>query len=180
MDVAIRKFSASDARAFYSAVHESVEHVGAWLPWCTADYTLDDAIQWAGSATQTWNDGSDYRFIIQDNTSGEILGSAGINQVVPQHRVGNLGYWVRKSALNSGVCTTAARLVIEFAFKELGFQRIEIHVHPDNHGSNKVAQRLGGLDEGLFRNKLILNGITGPARCYSVVPGDYSDLPQPG
>ncbi|MEZ5501855.1 MAG: GNAT family protein [Halioglobus sp.] len=173
MEISIRQLSKSDAGALHAAVSESVEHLSPWLPWCTPHYSMQDANDWAGSAAQSWRDGTDYRFLIEDSATGRFLGSVGINQVVAQHRRGNLGYWVRSSELNRGICTRAARLAVLFAFEKLGFQRMEIHVLTDNDASNAVAAKLGGVYEGTFRNKLVNRGQSLPAKCYSVIPADY-------
>ena len=173
MQVGIRRYEELDATEFQNAVLESVPHVSKWLPWCSDKYSIDDAKLWASSARETWDSGTDYRFVIEDVDCSLLLGSVGINQVVKQHKVGNLGYWVRSSALNKSVCTQAAKLAIEYAFRELGFQRIEIHVLTENGPSNAVASKLGGVCEGIFRNKLIYNGASMPAYCYSVIPSDY-------
>jgi len=175
VDVSIRKYRESDAKKFQVAVLESVEHLSEWLPWCTADYSISDAVEWARSAARSWEDGVDYRFLIEDSGTGKVLGSAGINQIVRQHKIGNLGYWVRGSEINNGVCTSAARQAISFAFEELGFQRIEVHVHVENYASNTVASKLGGQFEGIFRNKLMFNGESVPAKCYSIIPSDYDN-----
>lgn len=173
MKISIRKFKKSDAKEFQAAILESVEHVSEWLPWCTAAYSLKDAIEWTVSSIKLWDAGTAYQFIIEDRETDKILGGIGINQIVPQHKIGNMGYWVRSSETNKGVCTRAGRLVIEYAFSHLGFQRIEIHVHPDNLASNAVASKLGGEYEGVLRNKLFFNGKSVPAKCYSVIPSDY-------
>lgn len=173
MDISIRKFKESDAKEFQVAVLESVEHVSEWLPWCTPAYSLQDAKDWTTSAEKVWKAGTDYRFIIEDRETKKILGTVGINQVVSQHKVGNMGYWVRKIAINKGVCTKAAQLVAKYAFSELGFLRIEIHIHTENVASNSVASKLGGKYEGIFRNKLFFKGESVPAKCYSVIPSDY-------
>lgn len=173
MPIGIRKYRETDAEAFQQAVLESVEHVSKWLPWCTKDYNINDAKSWVSTAQKNWENGSDYRFLIENLESFEILGAVGINQVVTQHQVGNLGYWVRASALNKGYCTQAAKLAIKYAFSELGFKRIEIHVLTENKGSNAVALKLGGTFEGTLRNKLMFNGRSMPANCYSVILGDY-------
>jgi len=173
----IRKFKEGDAQEFQEAVLESVEHLSMWLPWCTPNYSIEDATEWVTSAANTWQAGADYRFVIEDAKTLKILGTVGINQVVPQHKVGNLGYWVRKSALKQGVCTQAARQVAEFAFEKLGFKRLEIHILTDNDASNAVACKLGGEYEGIFRNKLLFNGKSLSAKCYSIVPDDY-ETPQ--
>jgi RimJ/RimL family protein N-acetyltransferase len=150
-----------------------VEHLSRWMAWCTPDYSFKDAMEWSGSAALTWRNGTDYRFVIADADENRLLGSVGINQVVQQHRVGNLGYWVRQSDINRGVCSIAARQAAQLAFQQLGFHRIEIHILENNHASNAVACKIGGQYEGTFRNKLVHNGRSLPAKCYSIVPGDY-------
>jgi RimJ/RimL family protein N-acetyltransferase len=173
MEIAIRKFKESDAKEFHIAVLESVEHVSEWLPWCTPAYSFQNAIDWTASAEKVWEAGTDYRFIIEDRETKKILGTIGINQIDPQHKIGNMGYWIRKSAANKGVCTKAGHLVAKYAFSELGFQRIEVHVHKENVASNSVASKLGGKYEGVFRNKLFFKGQAVPAKCYSIIPSDY-------
>lgn len=173
MNISIRKFKKSDAKIFHEAVLASVDNLSKWLPWCTPDYSIADATEWAKSASETWENGTDYRFIIEDLNSGMILGSIGINQIVNQHQIGNLGYWVRSSVLGKGICTNAAKQAVTFAFRELNLKRIEIHVVTDNVASNSVALKIGGVYEGTFRNKLIFNGVSVPAKCYSIIPSDY-------
>jgi len=173
VQVGIRQYKESDADGFQEAVLESVDHVSKWLPWCHSGYRIEDAREWACSAKETWDNGTDYRFVVENQVTGEILGSVGINQVVAQHKVGNLGYWIRESALNKGACTIAAKQVVDFGFRELGFQRIEVHVLCENKASNIVASKLGGVYEGEFRNKLWHDGKSRPANCYSIVPSDY-------
>jgi RimJ/RimL family protein N-acetyltransferase len=58
-------------------------------------------------------------------------------------------------------------------FRDHGLQRVEINVLTNNHASNKVAQKIGSLLEGTFRNKLYHNDKSYPANCYSIVPTDY-------
>lgn len=174
MEVVIRKYREGDAAEFQQAVLESVEYISQWLSWCTPDYSIDDAANWVQSASRDWENGTDYRFVIEDAKTRLILGTVGINRVVQQHKIGNLGYWVRKSALNQGICVNAARQVVTFAFKKLGFRRIEIHVQIGNHASNAVASKLGGQYEGTFRNKLVFDGLSVPAKCYSIIPSDYN------
>ena len=175
MEISLRQYRPSDAPAFHEAVIESVEHVSRWLPWCHAEYSLTEAEEWADSAARVWEEGTEYRLLIEDVDSRRILGSVGINIIEPRHRIGSLGYWVRKSALNQGVCTRAARQAVEFAFNTLGLHRIEIHCLVDNHASNAVARKIGGVYEGTFRNKILFHDTPMPAKCYSIIPSDYAE-----
>lgn len=151
----------------------SVDHLSEWLSWCTPNYSIADAVDWARSAQDNWDSGQGYAFLIEGTGTGEVLGCVGIHQIVQQHKIGNLGYWVRNTANNQGLCSSAARQAIAFAFEHLGFERIEVHVQVENHASNAVASKLGGLYEGVFRNKLVFHGVSVPAKCYSIIPSDY-------
>lgn len=173
MKVRIRKFKADDAPLFLTAVQESVAEVGRWLPWCHDGYNIDDATEWVTTAEDNWRNDLDYRFIIESGDTGRILGSVGINQIVRAHGVGNLGYWVRTSAISKGVCSSAAKQAVHIAFSELGFTRIEIHVLVDNIASAKVAEKIGARYEGTLRNKIRFNGVALPARTFSIIPADY-------
>ncbi len=173
MKIIIRQFHDSDIAHFYEAVIESREHLSKWLPWCTEKYSIEDAKNWVINAQQDWDSGLDYRFVIEDQDTSRLLGSVGISQIDHQHKTGTLGYWVRKSALTQGVCTRAAKQATRYAFAELAFQRIEIHVLTNNVESNAVATNIGAIYEGTFRNKLLHNGTSKPAKCYSIIPSDY-------
>ena len=149
MQPIIRRIKRSDASDMQSAVLESVGHISPWLDWCTPSYRLSDAVNWTEEAAIKWQDGSDYRFVIADAESNLILGSVAIRTVCARKGVGDLGYWLRKRALGPGYCTQAAELAIEFAFKKLGFKRIEMRILPENEPSNAVALRLGASFDGL-------------------------------
>jgi len=176
MDINIRKFNAEDALELYSAVRETIAHISPWLCWCTPAYSIADAEFWVTSAESEWSAGNDFRFVIECNQTGKFLGSVAINQVVQQHKIGNLGYWVRQSALNQGVCTKAAKLAIDYGFKQLQLQRIEICVLEANTASISIAEKLGGTYEGILRNKLFHQGKSHPAKCYSLIPSDLSKM----
>ena len=63
--------------------------------------------------------------------------------------VGRMGYWVRHSATGQGVCSQAAAQALDWAFKSLGLQRVELFIQPANQASIRVALKLGAefLDE---------------------------------
>jgi len=167
MQPLIRRIKRSDASEMQAAVLESVEHIRPWLDWCTPSYRLSDAVNWTQDAASKWQEGSDYRFVIEEPESGLMLGSVAIRTVCRTNRVGDLGYWLRKRALGQGYCTKSVKLAIEYGFEQLGFQRIEMRILPDNAASNAVAFRLGASFDGLQEDKIIHKGEAKMANCYS-------------
>lgn len=89
-----------------------------------------------------------------------------INQV---DRVANLGYWVRNSCLRGGVATRAALLLSNFGLCELKLNRIEIVVAVENLASQRVAEKVGALREGVMRNRLLLWGKPHDAIMFSLI-----------
>lgn len=150
------------------AVHESVEHVGPWLPWCHPGYSLQDAHDWIGNCERNWGDGSEYNFVIVEGT-GRLLGGCGLNQLRPEHRLANLGYWVRTSATGHGVATTAVRALADFAFGETDLIRLELVVAVGNEASHRVARNAGALDEGIAKDRLFFHGQAHDAVIYALL-----------
>lgn len=174
MEIEIRPYMAGDANKLHEAVRVSIGHLSPWLPWCSEAYSLDDARFWVDTAPEAWQQGTDYRFGIFAVADGRLLGGVGINQLIEQHKIGNLGYWVRSDATGLGVARRAARQALEYGFNQLRLMRIEVYVLRDNHASRKVAESLGGEYEGLLRNKLYHLGKPQAAHCYGVIPADLN------
>jgi len=168
----------TDAAELHAAVRESVASVGRWLPWCRADYGMEQTQAWTAHCGEAWRTGEQFAFVVRDTATGELLGGCGLNQLNPAHRSANLGYWVRSSRQGMGVAVAAARLVARFGFAELGLVRIEIVALPDNHASRRVAEKLGAWFEGMARQRLWVWDQAHDAAVYALIPADL-DLPPP-
>ena len=103
----IRTFQAADADEFVRAAHESIETIGKWMSWCSRSFTRDSALEWFASCDQVRAVGRAFDMGIFCATTGQLLGGAGINQLSPHHRYGNIGYWVRQSRQGCGIAAGA-------------------------------------------------------------------------
>ena len=99
----------------------------------------------------------------------EFLGGCGVNQVNSIHRFANLGYWVRSSATGRGVARAAVRETAEFVFQNTDLIRLEIVCAVENRRSQRVAEALGAVREGILRSRLLLHGQAVDAVMYSLV-----------
>lgn len=174
----LRRWSMSDAEALVKALHESVKEMNRFLPWCTPEYSLEDATTWIGNQAHAWDVGESYTFCIEDMDTGRILGCCGLDDVDHNHRLAEMGYWVRTSAAGAGVGTKAATMVCRFGLDQLDLVRIEIIVCVLNRASIRVATRIGAKREGRHRNRLIIHGKMLDAYIYSIIPGDLKLPPE--
>ncbi|MEO8779485.1 MAG: GNAT family protein [Rhodanobacter sp.] len=170
----LRPWQEADIGQLLEAVHESVDSVGRWLPWCHTGYGHDDAVEWIASCRAGWLVGKHFAFALFDVDSGQLLGSAGLSQVDPLHRRANLGYWVRQSRQRRGVGAAAARAVARFGFEQLGLLRIEIVVLPHNRASRTVAEKTGAAFEAIARNRIWMRNSAHDAAVYGLLARDLA------
>ncbi|HEY0375477.1 MAG TPA: GNAT family protein [Pyrinomonadaceae bacterium] len=171
--ILIRPYRAEDIRAMYEAVRESVAEVSPWLPWCHADYTIEETTAFVMTREEAWRNDEGYAFGVFDAGGGNYLGGVGLNFINRIHQCANLGYWVRTSQTGRGVAARAARLAARFALEQLGFQRIEILAAIGNHASQRVAEKAGATREGTLRQRLLVSGRPQDAALYSFVAEDF-------
>lgn len=147
-----------DAPAVSAAVQESIEALHAWMAWCRREFSLADASNWISQQPEARKTGTAFEFLVCD-TSGELVGVCGVNQINQDYRYGNLGYWVRSSRAGQGMATLAARQVADWAFNNTELERLEIVVATGNTASQRVAEKLGSVREGVLRSRLLIHGV---------------------
>ena len=155
-EIQIRRYESTDVDAIYEAVIESRSELSPWMPWCHAGYSQQETISWVESRAGAWVRNEEWSFLIVD-PAGRVLGGCGIHLLDLRNGVGELGYWVRTSATRSGVATQAAQRIMEWAFREQGLHRIEILAAVENVASQRVAEKVGAIREGVLRGRLVLN-----------------------
>lgn len=168
----IRRFRPEDVPLLYEAARESIQDLCRWMVWCHAGYTMEDCAAFVSACDAKWERGESYSFVIFDVRDGTFLGSAGLNQINRAHRVANLGYWVRSSQAGRGIGTAAVRLAARYGLQNLGFNRLDILVPIGNRPSQRVAEKAGARQEGILRNRLVIQDRPRDAVLYSIVAED--------
>ena len=169
----VRFYRADDVARLFEAVRESIPEVSPWLAWCHQNYSIEESRDFIQARTDKSQGEEWYSFGVFDrNNDGRFLGGVGLNFINRVHQFGNLGYWVRTSATGKGVASRASRLVARFAFAELGLHRIEILAAVPNIASQRVAEKLGAVREGLLRKRLLIRGEPQDAVMFSLVRED--------
>lgn len=166
--VGIRRYRPEDAEAVRDSAVESTAEIFPWMPWCHADYSLDESRVWIARCEETWENKTEYNFAIVDEAD-RFLGGCGLNQLRAEHRTANLGYWVRTSATRRGVATAAVRALADFAFRETDLNRLEIVVALGNAASHGVAAKVGALREGVAHDRLYAHGRSHDAVVYALL-----------
>ena len=170
--ITLRPYRVNDSDSVYEAVRESISELSVWMYWCRSDYSLEETRTWIESQPGKWEKGEEYNFAISHNAGGLYLGGCGLTVIDRGCGTANLGYWVRTSQTNKGIAEAATLLLVQFAFKELKLNRVELTIAVDNQASLRVADKVGATREGILRNRVIKNGIPCDAVIFSFIPQD--------
>lgn len=168
--ITIKPLTEEHLDEFVSAVRESADTVGKWLPWCTENYSIDEAQFWFKYCQLNIDNKSAYDLGIFLTSTGQLAGGISINRINRLDQIGAIGYWVRQSLQNQGIASEAVELIKTFGFETLGLTRLEIIVLEDNHISRRLAVKAGAEYECVARNRLIHHEQPTDALVYSLVP----------
>ena len=90
---------------------------------------------------------------------GQLIGTINLFQVLRGSlQSAFIGYFLDKKHNGKGYTTEAVKLLVDYAFKELGLHRIEAGVMPHNIGSIRVLEKSGFHKEGLAVKNVKING----------------------
>lgn len=164
----LRPPRSSDAAALLEAIRESKAELSRWMSWFHPRYGIADAREWIFRSTRGRRQSTEHNFLIVDDAK-RILGTCALNQIRPEYRTANLGYWIRTSSAGRGVATAAVGEIAKFAFRETDLARLEIVVEISNRGSQRVAEKSGAIFEGVAHDRIVLHGKSFDARMYALL-----------
>jgi RimJ/RimL family protein N-acetyltransferase len=107
---------------------------------------------------------------IADPADDSYLGA--IVLMAREAETGEFAYVVAPEARGRGLAPRALRVVGEWAFAELGLQRLQLRIDPENEVSHAVALRAGYKREGTLRSAFVVRGRRADVVMYSRLPGD--------
>ncbi len=112
--------------------------------------------------------------LVEPHDERVVLGGASLNNVEREQGRAAIGYWLAPHARGRGVATHAVRLLVGWAFRDLGFARLELTCGPDNRASQRVAERCGFTREAVLRSHLPYKGARRDTVVFSLLPGELS------
>jgi RimJ/RimL family protein N-acetyltransferase len=168
----VRPFAPDDAPAVRIACDDP--DVAHWIHLLPSPYTPPDAERFVAESRRRLAADERARLAVTDAVSGELLGSVSLDRFADREAA-EIGYWVRRDARRTGVALAAARLIVAWAFDELGIERLELLTYPGNEASQALAGRLGFMRECLLRG--FLSPEPGKSREGRVVPSPDGSLP---
>ena len=132
-------------------------------------YTEIDAENWIQSANKP---------TLNTHLAIEFAGSAvgGIGIIADDGiscKTGHFGYWIGEPFWGKGIATAAGKAMVDYAFLNLPFLRLEAVVFAWNPPSMRVLEKLGFVREGVLKQSIHKDGQLIDSVMYALTKDDY-------
>jgi len=135
-------------------------------------YPKGAAADWIATHTATFESRKGVIYAITDTATGKLLGAISLLSMSVNHARCQMGYWVGYDHWKKGICSEAARALIEYAHQVLGMTRVVAHCLTRNIGSARVMEKVGLSREGHLIKHANHKGVFEDVYVYGIVlPG---------
>lgn len=170
----LRPFRRRDLEPLLEAVTDSFDELELWLPWVHRSYGRSDGIRFIRDSSAAWVEGRAHDFAIRYRTAPDRhVGNISVWPTSRRERAGEVGYWIRSSETGSGVATEAGARVLQVAFEEMELHRVTLRIATGNTRSERVAEKLGFIHEGLLRKEVLVRGIWMDHTLWALLDEEY-------
>ena len=109
-------------------------------------------------AIEQRNSGTEYPFIVFDKRTNQYAGSTRFYDIQVVNKTLQLGYtWYGKAFQGTGLNKNCKLLLLQFAFEELGMERVEFRADNNNEKSKAAMMSIGCVVEGILRSHMPYN-----------------------
>ena len=151
----LRPSRESDIESIYQACQDPLISHFTTVP---ANYTLEHAQSFVRQLDpEGLQSKREIRFIIESSHGAQpaLAGVISFHSPNFNNKVAEIGYWIAKEFRGKSIATTATKVLTNFGFETMGWNRIEAMIDHDNEASKKVVTRAGYEHEGLLRQRVI-------------------------
>ncbi|MGQ0714496.1 MAG: GNAT family N-acetyltransferase [Gemmatimonadaceae bacterium] len=138
-------------------------------------YDEEIAVAWIGTHAEATERGEGVTLAATEGELGALVGAVGLT-IAARHRRAELGYWVAVEQWGRGYATEAARAMVDYAFRELGLNRVDAHCLTRNVASSRVMEKVGMQREGCLRSHIIRWDVPEDIVLYGILREEWERL----
>jgi len=167
----LRTLETDDAKELFEYAKEP--NVARYLTWVPHN-SICDTFEYIKRVSDKIKNDEAGEWGIQLKETGKFIGSIGFVSYDQNSSCGELGYVIAEEYWGRGIMTEAISRLIQFAFENMGLQRVEAVHYPENPASGRAMQKAGMLYEGLLRSKAFAKGKYWDLKMYAITKDDYT------
>lgn len=157
------------AATLYNVIANNREHIGKFLSFAI-NQTLEDTRAFIESSLNKFAAGA----VIPCGVwyRNQLVGAIDL-RMSPGNKSASIGYWIANDYQGRGIMTKCCQSLIDYAFKELLLNRIEIRAITTNITSRSIPERLGFTQEGVIRQDVSHNDGFADSAVYGLLAEEW-------
>lgn len=159
------------AAALFDIVNNNRAHLSQFLPWVPNMQTVDDFREYIKNCEMLYRQKKEVSFVIMLND--KPVGRIGLHHLDLEFKIGAIGYWLDESFEGQGIITKSCKTLINYGFKELNLNRIEIKAAVKNFKSQAIPVKLHFKKEGILRQADLINNEFIDLALYSMLKDEW-------
>ena len=129
-----------------------------YLRWFSRDYkskTLESTRHWIRSNLERYSGNRGFALALWFER--KLAGVIDLHAINWADKRASIGYWLGASFQGKVLMTKACKTLVDYAFNELGLNRMEVWCAVENRKSRGIRERLGVSEEGVLRQHELLH-----------------------
>ena len=156
-EVSLKLFTVQDDVELFNLTNSSKEYLREWLSWVDYTQQVNDSRNWILSTISGVVESGGHPKVTAIFYEGNIAGTIGFNMIDRLNKSVKIGYWIGEKYQGKGIMTRACKGLVDYGFKEMDLNRIEISVAEKNYKSRAIPEKLGFKEEGIVRQVELLD-----------------------
>ncbi|MDD4990754.1 MAG: GNAT family protein [Paludibacter sp.] len=147
-DILLKEIGLEDVEAIFHTIDAEREYLAEWLPFVELTQDISFTQKYVESYIAT--EEKDLTCVIFYKQ--KFVGLVGLKDTDYDNLKVEIGYWLSEPFQHKGIITGSCSALINYVFKELKMNRIQLKAATGNIKSQAVAERLGFTREGIERD----------------------------
>lgn len=128
------------ALEIYQVIEENRAYLKRFLPWAET-LSLEDEREFLRVTLEKVAQGTALLYLIYQGD--QLIGMIDLHNWNQTVRKAEVGYWLSEASSGQGIMTAALEKYCDIAFTDLNVNKIALRANTENHGSNRVAEKVG-------------------------------------
>lgn len=173
-DIVLTPVLPEDADDIFSVIDRERKYLGRWLPFVEFSTEVSDTRRFVESVMVEGSGPANIVYAIR--FQGRFAGLIGYKFTDSANRKTEIGYWISERFQGKGIITRSVRAMINQAFNDWNFHRVQINVATGNQRSKRIPKKLNFTFEGIARDaELLSNGFT-DIEMYSLLKSEWREV----
>ena len=134
------------AEELFELIERNRERLRVWLPWLDNNTSIGDSKEFIALGLEKFRETTGLHAGIW--LGEKLAGVISLHFVDQKEGKTEIGYWIGEDAQGKGLITKACVTLIEYAFRALNLELVEIYCEAENQRSWAIPMRLGFSKQG--------------------------------